>query len=247
MHCNFFNMDNLKYKNICGQNFKTKMKAYKFFRNLITETNNNNLNFLEDVIDLTEETALKNSHVINLFENYVTDGDWYGRKTKGKDIKNFVLIKDEYGNRCLGFKLQDDSIESITAKSYLTCFGKGTQTNDEKLHSAMRYEVKYQSEKYRENHQHIQECYDCPCPKEAGLDVDHVIPYKKIVDSFFAIHNKEEFKKSMSKEVQGLYWRLREDHRKIWTAYHEQHAKFQLLCKECHKNKTKKERSEDDT
>ena len=246
MHCNFFDMDTLKYKNICGEDFKTKTKAYKFFRSLVRETNNTGLNCLEHVINLTEETVLKNSHVVNLFQNYLVDGDWYGRKTKGQNIKNFVLIKDDYGDRCLGFKLEDDSIESITAKSYLICFGKGTQTDDEKLHSAMRHEVKYQSHEYRDRHQHIQECFDCPCPKEAGLEVDHVIPYKTIVDSFFTIHDREEFKKSMNKEVQGLYWRLREDHRKIWREYHKQHAKFQLLCKECHKSKTKEERSKSD-
>ncbi len=70
-------------------------------------------------------------------------------KTKGQDIKNFVLIKDDYDNYCLGFKLEDGSVESVTAKSYLSCFGKGTQTDDERLHSAMRYEVKYQSEEYK--------------------------------------------------------------------------------------------------
>ena len=156
--------------------------------------------------------------------------------------KNFVLIKDDYNDYCLGFKLEDDSIESVTAKSYLSCFGKGTQTDDERLHSAMRYEVKYQSEEYRKNNQHIQECFDCSCPKEAGLDVDHVVPYKTIVNSFFTIHNREEFKKSMNKEIQGLYWRLREDHRKTWQEYHKQHAKFQLLCKECHRLKTASER-----
>ena len=242
MYRNFFDMDTLKYKNICGEDFKTKTKAYKFFRSLVRETNNTGLNCLEHVINLTEETVLKNSHVVNLFQNYLVDGDWYGRKTKGQNIKNFVLIKDDYGDRCLGFKLEDDSIESITAKSYLICFGKGTQTDDEKLHSAMRHEVKYQSHEYRDRHQHIQECFDCPCPKEAGLDVDHVIPYKTILNSFFTIHDREEFKKSMNKEVQGLYWRLREDHRKIWREYHKQHAKFQLLCKECHYAKTKEER-----
>ena len=72
------------------------------------------------------------------------------------------------------------------------------------------------------------------------MEVDHVIHIKPYIDSFFTIHDREEFKKSMNKEVQGLYWRLREDHRKIWREYHKQHAKFQLLCKECHKSKTKR-------
>ena len=233
----------MKYTNICGKDFKNKAKAYKFFRSLVRDTVNTDLNCVEPTIELTEKTPLKNSNVSNLFENYLVDGDWYGRKTKGQNIKNFVLIKDDYNDYCLGFRLEDNSIESVTAKSYLSCFGKGTQTDDERLHSAMRYEVKYQSEEYRKNNQHIQECFDCSCPREAGLDVDHVFPYKNIVHSFFTIYNKEEFKKSMNKEIQGLYWRLREDHRKTWQEYHKQHAKFQLLCKECHRLKTARERS----
>ena len=232
----------MKYTDICGRDFKNKSKAYKFFRSLVRETVDIGLNYVEPIIELTEETPLKNSHVVNLFQNYLIDGDWYGRKTKGQNIKNFVLIKDDYNDYCLGFRLEDDSIESVTAKSYLSCFGKGTQTDDERLHSAMRYEVKYQSEEYRKNNQHIQECFDCSCPREAGLDVDHVIPYKTIVNSFFTIYDKEEFKKSMNKEIQGLYWRLREDHRKIWREYHKQQAKFKLLCKECHRFKTASER-----
>ena len=232
----------MKYTNICGKDFKNKAKAYKFFRSLVRDTVNTGLNCVEPTIELTEKTSLKNSNVSNLFENYLVDGDWYGRKTKGQNIKNFVLIKDDYNDYCLGFRLEDNSIESVTAKSYLSCFGKGTQTDDERLHSAMRYEVKYQSEEYRKNNQHIQECFDCSCPKEAGLDVDHVVPYKTIVNSFFTIYDKEEFKKSMNKEIQGLYWRLREDHRKIWREYHKQPAKFQLLCKECHRFKTASER-----
>ena len=232
----------MKYTNICGKDFKNKAKAYKFFRSLVRDTVNTGLNCVEPTIELTEKTSLKNSNVSNLFENYLVDGDWYGRKTKGQNIKNFVLIKDYYNDYCLGFRLEDNSIESVTAKSYLSCFGKGTQTDDERLHSAMRYEVKYQSEEYRKNNQHIQECFDCSCPREAGLDVDHVFPYKNIVHSFFTIYNKEEFKKSINKEIQGLYWRLREDHRKIWREYHKKHAKFQLLCKECHRLKTARER-----
>ena len=182
----------MKYTNIYGKDFKNKSKAYKFFRGLVRETVDTGLNCVEPIIQLTEQTPLKNSNVSNLFKNYLVDGDWYGRKTKGQNIKNFVLIKDDYNDYCLGFKLEDNSIESVTAKSYLSCFGKGTQTNDERLHSAMRYEVKYQSEEYRQNNQHIQECFDCSCPKEAGLDVDHVIPYKTIVNSFFTIHDREE-------------------------------------------------------
>jgi hypothetical protein len=153
----------MKYTNICGKDFKTKAKAYKYFRDLVRNTANNFLrsgNFPEPIevgnsqtfyLELTEQTLLKNSDVRNLFENYLVDGDWYGRKTKGQDIKNFVLIKDDYDNYCLGFKLEDGSVESVTAKSYLSCFGKGTQTDDERLHSAMRYEVKYQSEEYKKN------------------------------------------------------------------------------------------------
>ena len=34
----------MKYTNICGKDFKTKSKAYKFFRGLVRDTVNTGLN-----------------------------------------------------------------------------------------------------------------------------------------------------------------------------------------------------------
>ena len=48
------------------------------------------LNCVEPTIELTEKTPLKNSNVCNLFENYLVDGDWYGRKTKGQNDEAIV-------------------------------------------------------------------------------------------------------------------------------------------------------------
>ena len=233
----------MKYTNICGKDFKNKAKAYKFFRSLVKDTVNNGLNRVEPTIELTEKTPLKNSNVSNLFQNYLVDGDWYGRKTKGQNIKNFVSIKDDYNDYCLGFKLEDNSVESVTAKKYLTCFGKGTETDKERLHSAMRYEVKYQSEEYRNSGIMRDECEWCAAPKEAiRLEVDHAIPYKELVDNFFKIYDKEEFTKGVNKNEKGLYWRLSEKHRKLWCEYHGKNCDFQMLCVTCHKNKTNEER-----
>ena len=233
----------MKYTNICGKDFKNKSKAYKFFRSLVKDTVNTGLNYVKPTIELTEKTPLKNSSVNNLFKNYLVDGDWYGRKTKGQNIKNFVLIKDDYNDYCLGFRLEDNSVESVTAKKYLICFGKGTETDKERLHSAMRYEVKYQSEEYRNSGIMRDECEWCAAPKEAiRLEVDHAIPYKELVDNFFKIYDKEEFTKGVNKNEKGLYWRLSEKHRKLWREYHGKNCAFQMLCVTCHRNKTNEER-----
>ena len=232
----------MKYTNICEKDFKTKSQAYKFFRGLVKETAKNNW-FGKNIL-LTEETVLKHSQVKDLFKRYLKDFEWYERKTSGNKNINYVLIKDDYNDYCLGFKFEDGTIESVTAKDYLTCFGKGTVSDEKRFNSAMRYEVKYQSEEYRRNHQHITECYDvnCMAPKEAGFDVDHVVPFKKIVDNFFKIQNRDEFIKGINKNEKGLYWRLKEEHRKLWCNYHAEHAEFQMLCKPCHYAKTKEER-----
>ena len=232
----------MKYTNICGKDFKNQTKAYKFFRSLVKETVNNS--WPRQEIQLTEDTILKNSQVQDLFDRYLIDLNWYNRKTNGNKNINYVLIKDDYYDYCLGFKFEDGTIESVTAKDYLTCFGKGTVSDEKRFNSAMRYEVKYQSEEYRRNHQHINECYDvnCMAPKEAGFDVDHVVPFKKIVDNFFKIQNRDEFIKGINKNEKGLYWRLKEEHRKLWCNYHAEHAEFQMLCKPCHYAKTKEER-----
>ena len=230
----------MKYVNICGEDFETKFKAYKFFRSLVKKTTVNNM-YGKNIL-LTEDTVLKHSQVKNLFDRYLIDLEWYERKTNGETNINYVLIKDDYYDYCLGFKLEDGTVESVTARNYLTCFGKGTISDEERFHSAMRYEVKYQSEKFRENNKHIDECYDCMAPREAGLDVDHIIPFKNILNDFFKIHDRQEFINSIDKNEKGFYWRLREEHKKLWCDYHEAHADFQMLCKPCHYAKTKEER-----
>ena len=56
------------------------------------------------------------------------------------------------------------------------------------------------------------------------------------------IHDKEEFTKAVNKNEKGLYWRLSEEHRKLWCEYHGKNCMFQMLCITCHKNKTNEER-----
>ena len=67
----------MKYNNICGQDFKNKSKAYKFFRSLVKDTVNNSWPGKE--IELTENTILKHSQVQSLFDRYLIDLEWYKR------------------------------------------------------------------------------------------------------------------------------------------------------------------------
>ena len=233
----------IRYKNICGKDFETKSAAYKHFRTILNYTGNDHEYELwrKGIIKLGEETQLRNSQVQDLFDRFFVDHDWMKRKTKDRPIRNYILIKDDYGGYCLGFQFEDDSYESITAKDMLTCFGKGTISDDARFLSAMRYEVKYQSEEFRRNNDHVTECFDCCAPRESGLQVDHMIPFKQILADFLKLHDKEEMKKRMSKAEEQFYWRLDEKDRKLWCDYHKLHAKFQLLCTYCHKAKTKSE------
>lgn len=233
----------MKYKNICGKDFETKRAAYKHFRTILNYTSNDHIIELcrEGIIKLGENTKLKNSQVQDLFNRFFVDHDWMNRKTKGRPIRNYILIRDDYGGYCLGFQFEDDSYESVTAKQMLTCFGKGSITDDERFLSAMRHEVKYQSEEFREKCNNITECFNCACPREMSLDVDHIIPFKQIVANFLKLHNKEEIKQRMFKVEETFYWRLCEKDRKLWRDYHQRNAKFQLICKDCHRAKTTSE------
>ena len=71
--------------------------------------------------------------------------------------------------------------------------------------------------------------------------MDHFIPFKQILADFLKLHDKEEIKKRMSKAEEQFYWRLDERDRKLWCYYHKRHARFQLLCKDCHRAKTTSE------
>jgi hypothetical protein len=99
----------MKYTNICEKDFKTKSQAYKFFRGLVKETAKNNW-FGKNIL-LTEETVLKHSQVKDLFKRYLEDFEWYERKTSGNKNINYVLIKDDYNDYCLGFKFEDGTMK----------------------------------------------------------------------------------------------------------------------------------------
>ena len=64
---------------------------------------------------LTEDTILKHSQVKSLFDRYLVDLEWYNRKSNGNTNINYVLIKDDYDDYCLGFKLEDGTVD-ITAQ-----------------------------------------------------------------------------------------------------------------------------------
>ena len=101
----------IRYKNICGKDFETKGAAYKHFRTIVNYTGNDHLMALcrQGIIRLGEETKLKNSHVQDLFDRFFVDHEWMKRKTKGRPIRNYILISDDYGGYCLVFEFDDDS------------------------------------------------------------------------------------------------------------------------------------------
>ena len=68
----------IRYKNICGKDFETKIAAYKHFRTIVNHTGTDHIIELcrEGIIKLGENTKLKNSQVQDLFDRSFADRDW---------------------------------------------------------------------------------------------------------------------------------------------------------------------------
>jgi len=236
----------MKYKNICGQNFKTKNEAYQYFRNLVNQTAKGVYE-----ITLTENTPLKKFHVQYLVDNYIEDKNWFKRKTNNKPIIGYKLKLNEHQNdHHLCFIMKDEIPEPITAKKYFTCFGKGTISDEEKLISAMRYSIQPQIDEFRQNDLRAKKCAKCPNFKNNVVEIHHRYPFKKIVEDFF-----NEFKgwknfliKSLFKKRGNQYWEFQHispDEKfypdspvEEWLDFHKQRATYEALCKNCHKAET---------
>ena len=72
-------------------------------------------------------------------------------------------------------------------------------------------------------------CCDCCNSKAKKVEVDHIIPFKNLLQTFCEENN--------IKSVTDLY---PDYFSEKWKSYHKEHAKFQMLCKRCHKGKTQK-------
>ena len=129
----------------------------------------------------------------------------------------------------------------ISAKIVFTCFGRGVLINENLMHRvkmAARLAIRPQTKSFRDNVK--DECQKCGVKEYGlGLEVDHVINFRDIFNSFIKNYEEKILLESVYKEHSGDLWYFSDKKiKEEWCEYHKENAKLQLLCKPCHKNKT---------
>jgi len=233
----------MKYKNILGKDFKTKKESKKYFKNILYSIKKPSDS---KYLTFTEDTLIKQSQIVFLYNNYLTKDD---------TIKNVVFRGDTpYGWGCLF--LSNDVINltfkldarvggkkniPISPWRIFTCFGSAVKNNflDNKrtarrLISHQRYQF---LKKFLQEDKHV----DCDCCKNTfdvkDIEVHHVTPFNDIYNEWETNVWGEDL--SSDSSCSFFYGSLTKgDASKSWSDFHLNVASYQKLCKTCHAKET---------
>ena len=141
----------------------------------------------------------------------------------------------------------NDLDRRCSAKKVFKCFpGKHETSDNDKISRAFRNVVKSQIQNVRDTKAPV--CENCGASAERlGGHMDHKDESFKNLTTKFIDKNqyKHEHLISFIKEddatADGFYVFFDNGLKEKWLQFHEQHASLQLLCTECHDQKTRKE------
>lgn len=202
------------------KNFKTKKAAYEYTKKklyemgcrTITEKDPENFNFLCSLVSFKMIT-----HCLE-----------------------FELFKLPQTKDALHLRVKTHHSPYKTI-SWCDC-ARQTDTNHNKLAQAMRNAVKDNIYAFKATQTN---CAMCKKEEKEG-DIDHIEPFAIIKKDFTELYSQngktppEEF--SMNEFSAFIFKPENKEFEEEWTKYHNERAKYQLLCKKCHKEKTKKDR-----
>ena len=261
-------MDIIKYKNVLGKDFKTKPEAYKHFQTLrdkmVVNHQLGERHFFteETIIKKSQMNQLFKDYFL------CKNPEFYEKKI-GLGIQDWFFSYDTHGSvslcikqidrppkhdsskceKCLTGKRCWSTVDCshivmsnfISAKIVFTCFGRGVLINENLMHRvkmAARLAIRPQTKSFRDSVK--DECQKCGVKEYGlGLEVDHVINFRDIFNSFIKNYEEKILLESVYKEHSGDLWYFSDKKiKEEWCEYHKENSKLQLLCKPCHKNKT---------
>lgn len=126
------------------------------------------------------------------------------------------------------------------ALSWNSCV-TGKPFGGDKMLMAMRSAISDSIIKFYRNSKH--ECILCKSTSE--LEVDHVIEFSIIAEQFKERYNPLFVPSKFCKDAysRDSFLPSDEEYKTNWINYHNKNCELQLLCKTCHKEKTKKQLS----
>jgi len=247
----------MKYKDVLGEDFKTKKEAYRHFcalRDKVTEASCLGRQHL-----LTEETIVKKSQMDKLYADYFLckDPNWYKKKI-GRGVKDWFFGRDKEGGVCLWVLQKEDPKEnaveesiwsrlaiketdmpfSISAKWVFTCFGPGVMLDKSprlKIKNVLRHTVKPQIQEFRDSVE--DKCQSCGKQSSGlGLEVDHTPNFSDIAESFLNRHDQNFLTETVidleTKRVGANYpqkWRFNDVAKQIKKDWCEYHESQAVL------------------
>lgn len=121
------------------------------------------------------------------------------------------------------------------------------QTRGPQADNAARLDVAAQIEAFRTSAQQgtgVYRCASCSQLGVEGFDVDHAWPpFKQLWQRFAAAsHSTPEAEETYDEKGFNIGLKLREPHRTAWLKFHAEHATLQILCRNCHYEKTASDR-----
>ena len=154
----------------------------------------------------------------------------------------------EFRIRCIrSFTVAPEDISACNMKKAMTCFPGSSESSDkEKIQKAFRFGIREDTKLFRKLNE--TKCNHCSqTTAEDQLEVDHKdISFKDLTKQFTEDRNyTEEYLMTQIEDRNNIEMWLftNKDIEDQWKSFHKEKALLQLLCLECHKKKTKKERA----
>jgi hypothetical protein len=134
--------------------------------------------------------------------------------------------------------------KTVLSWSKLLTTTRKVENTKEKAHtrnllSALRCSIKYQMQAYRDENRHQKRCENCLKPKKLSeMHVDHMVPFKDIVQEFRTCIWTEEEPKYFKREPKTFrceFHKEDEGFEQAWQEYHLNRTKnrLQLICVNC--------------
>tara|TARA_R100001369_G_scaffold7776_5_gene19156 strand:+ start:49 stop:843 length:795 start_codon:yes stop_codon:yes gene_type:complete len=226
----------MKYTNVLGKDFKTKLEAYKHYQTLRDKMVS--LGQLGEGHVLTEKTIVKKSQMDKLFKDYFLckNEEYYKRKI-GIGIENWFFGYDSHGTislyveqitppskhdyskceQCQTGKLcihiindcsHEDRANPVSAKWIFSCFGSGVLMNENPMHR-VKQAARYAIRPQTKKFRDSvkDKCQKCGVDAYGlELEVDHIINFMDIFNNFIKNYKEKILMESVHKETFGDLW-----------------------------------------
>jgi hypothetical protein len=155
-----------------------------------------------------------------------------------KEVDNFSLDAFAGNKKSRGLMFVNrEAKEKVDSFSYIDCLSGKFKSSEQSLMDSLRFAINLDICLFRKSKN---QC-ECCGVKNKSFEVDHVIPFNVIVKEFREICKIKEPTNftSDSKSRKTTFHNDDVEYELEWQRYHRKRMKLQILCKSCHKYRTR--------